>query len=161
MSKKVRVAANATIVGDVTLSEGANIWYGAVVRGDNGPIRIGENTNIQDNAVLHASPDSPLTIGADVTVGHAAVVHGCTVEDGALVGMGAILLNGCVVGAESMVAAGALVTGGTVIPPKMLAMGSPAKVVRPLREDELRQNREGTEEYLHLSGQLPAVEDRA
>ena len=158
MSKTVHVAANATIVGDVTLSEGANIWYGAVLRGDNGPIRIGENTNIQDNAVLHASPDSPLTIGANVTVGHAAIVHGCTVGDGALVGMGAVLLNGCVVGEEAMVAAGALVTGGTVIPPKMLAMGSPAKVVRPLREDELHQNREGTQEYLHLSGQLPIAE---
>lgn len=159
MSKIVRVAANATLVGDVTLGDNASIWYGAVVRGDTGPIHIGSNTNIQDNAVLHGSPGSPLTIGDNVTVGHAAIVHGCTVKDGALVGMGAILLNGCVVGEEAMVAAGALVTGGTVIPPMMLAMGSPAKVIRPLREDELGHNRIGTVEYLHLSEQLPLAED--
>lgn len=156
MIKTVRVAKNATIVGEVTLGEHASVWYGAVVRGDNGAICIGKNTNIQDNAVLHASLSSPLTIGDDVTVGHGAIVHGCTVEDGALIGMGAILLNGCVVGAEAMVAAGALVTGGTTIPPGMLAMGSPAKVIRPLREDELAHNRAGTEEYLHLSEQLEA-----
>lgn len=150
----VRLAETAAVVGDVVLSGGVSVWYGAAVRGDNGPIRIGENTNIQDNAVLHASPDDPLTIGADVTVGHGAIVHGCTVEDGALIGMGAILLNGCIVGAESMVAAGALVTGGTVIPPRHLAIGSPAKVIRPLREEELSLNRAGVEEYLHLSKQL-------
>lgn len=161
MSRTVRVANSATIVGDVTLGDNASIWYGAVVRGDNGPIRIGNNTNIQDNAVLHGSPGFPLTIGSDVTVGHAAVVHGCTVEDGALIGMGAILLNGCTVGAEAMVAAGSLVTGGTAIPPKMLVMGSPAKVIRPLREDELGQNRAGTKEYLRLAKQLPVLEDRA
>lgn len=158
MSKEIRVAANATVVGDVTLGEGASVWYGAVIRGDDAPIRIGANTNIQDNAVLHASPDLPLVIGADVTVGHGAIVHGCTVEDGALVGMGSILLNGCVVGAEAMVAAGALVTGGTVIPPKMLAVGSPAKVLRPLREEELLANRAGTAEYLHLAQALPCRE---
>lgn len=161
MSKKIRVAANATIVGDVILSEGVNIWYGAVLRGDHGAIRIGKNTNVQDNSVLHASGSSDIIIGDDVTIGHAAIVHGCTVEDGALVGMGAILLNCCVVGTEAMVAAGSLVPQGMVIPPRMLAMGSPAKVVRPLREEELVKNRAGTAEYLNLAEQLPLMEDPA
>ena len=116
------VAGNAVVVGDVTLQPGSTVWYGAVIRGDEGPITIGENTNIQDNAVLHCDEDFPMTVGRGVTVGHGAILHGCTVEDGALIGMGAVLLNGCVIGADSLVAAGALVTQGAVIPPGSLVV---------------------------------------
>ena len=105
-----RVAENATLSGAVKVDAGANIWYGAVVRGDEAPVSIGRETNVQDNAVIHASLGCPAAVGSRVTVGHSAVVHGCTVEDGCLVGMGSILLDGCVIGAHSLIGAGALVT---------------------------------------------------
>lgn len=158
----VWMAENATVVGDVILGAGVSLWYGAVVRGDTNTVRIGENTNIQDNVVVHPGRTHPVTLGANITVGHGAIVHGCTVEDGALIGMGAILLNDCVVGAEAMIAAGSLVPQGKVIPPRMLAMGSPAKVVRPLREEELAAQRRSAEDYLHIATtQLLAAEGRA
>lgn len=153
LGKDVRVAENATITGNVTLGEGANVWYSAVVRADDEPIYIGRDTNIQEGAVLHIASGFPLSVGAGVTLGHGAIVHGCTVEDGVLVGMGAILLNGCVIGEGSIVAAGAVVTEGTVIPPRSMAMGIPAKVVRPLREEEVHANHASAAEYLHLSAQ--------
>lgn len=129
-------APNATAVGRVTLEPGASLWYGVVARGDSQSIAIGANTNIQDNAVLHVSATDSLSIGQGVTVGHGAILHGCTVEDDCLIGMGAILMNGCVIGSGSLVAAGALVTEGTIIPPGSLVMGSPAKVRRPLTLEE-------------------------
>ena len=144
-----KVAENATLVGSVTLGPNTSVWYGAVIRGDEAPISIGENTNIQDNATVHASPNFPAHVGSNVTVGHNAVVHGCTVEDGCLIGMGAILLNGCVIGAGSMVAAGALVPQNKVIPPGSLVMGAPAKVVHTLEEAEGR-----------LRGELNVVESQ-
>jgi len=140
LSSGVYVADNATLMGQVTLEQGANIWYGAVLRGDQAPITIGENSNIQDNAVVHVSASFPVHVGKNVTVGHAAILHGCTVEDNCLIGMGAILLNGCVIGEGSLVAAGALVTQGKVIPPHSLVMGSPAKVVRSLTQKEIDEN---------------------
>ena len=149
-----RVAENAVVVGDVTVEAGASLWYGAVLRGDEAPIRVGRDSNIQDNAVLHCDEDFPMTVGRVVTVGHGAILHGCTVEDGALIGMGAVLLNGCVIGADSLVAAGALVTQGAVIPPGSLVVGSPARVKRPLRPDELAGLAQDAGKYLRLSAEL-------
>ena len=122
------VAPNATLAGDVVLAAGSSVWYGAVVRGDTGAIRIGKNSNIQDNAVLHTGPNLGVTIGKNVSIGHSAVVHGCTVGDGALIGMHATVMNGAVVGKNAVVAAGALVLENTVVPDGMVAMGVPAKV---------------------------------
>lgn len=130
------VAPTATLIGRVSLGEGASVWYGVVVRGDQAQISIGARSNLQDNTVCHADPGSPLTVGEGVTVGHAAILHGCTVQDGSLVGMGATVLNGAVIGAGSMVAAMALVTEGVVVPPGSLVAGVPAKVRRPLTEAE-------------------------
>jgi len=136
------VAPGATVIGNVVLGAGSSIWYGCVLRGDNDRITIGAETNIQDLTVIHVDTGFPCRIGARVAVGHRAILHGCTIGDGALIGMGAILLNGAVVEAGAVVAAGALVPEGRVIPAGMLAMGSPARVVRPvdpalaLRRDE-------------------------
>lgn len=155
------IAANATVVGDVEIDQDASVWYGAVLRGDEGSIRLGEGSNIQDQAVLHAEADFPAVVGKDVTVGHGAIVHGCTVEDGSLIGMGAILLNGCVIGAGSLVGAGALVTQHTVIPPNSLVMGSPAKVIRPLRPDERESLLHSAQHYRSLAAaQLPPAGDK-
>ena len=149
-----RVAETAVVVGEVSVEAGASLWYGAVLRGDEAPIRVGRDSNIQDNAVLHCDEGFPMTVGRGVTVGHGAILHGCTVEDGALIGMGAVLLNGCVIGADSLVAAGALVTQGAVIPPGSLVVGSPARVKRPLRPDELAGLAQDTGKYLRLSAEL-------
>jgi carbonic anhydrase/acetyltransferase-like protein (isoleucine patch superfamily) len=123
------VAPTATVIGDVVIEEGASIWYGVVIRADRARIRIGARSNVQDNAVFHADPGAPVDLGCDVTVGHAAIVHGATVEDGSLIGMGATLLNHSVVGAGSLVAAAALVREGQVIPPRSMVAGVPAKVL--------------------------------
>lgn len=148
-------APNATAVGDVRLEKDASLWYGAVARGDNNFIHIGEGSNVQDNSVIHVSPEHPVVIGKKVTVGHNAILHACTVEDHALIGMGAILLDGCVIGERSMVGAGALVTGGTVVPPGSLVIGSPAKVKRALTPEELATLEEDCEVYVeHAREQL-------
>lgn len=153
-----RIAPNATLVGDVLVERDASVWYGAVIRGDECPIRLGEGSNVQDQAVIHGDVGFPADIGRDVTIGHGALVHGCTVEDGCLIGMGAILLNGCVIGAGSLVAAGALVTQHTVIPPGSLVMGSPARVVRPLTSEEADSLPHSAQLYMTLSqAQLPAA----
>ena len=124
------VAGNAVVVGDVTLQPGSTVWYGAVIRGDEGPITMGENANGQDNAVLHCDPGSHILLGRDVTVGHGAIVHGCTVGDNTLIGMHATLLNHCVVGSGCIIGAGALVPEGKVIPDGTVAVGVPARVVK-------------------------------
>ena len=153
-----RAAESAVVVGNVTVEEGASLWYGAVLRGDEAAIRVGAQSNIQDNAVLHCDEACPLTVGRRVTVGHGAILHGCTVEDGCLIGMGAILLNGCVIGAGSLVAAGALVTQNAAIPPGSLVMGSPAKVRRALSPEEQASLPESAQLYRELSAaQLPAA----
>lgn len=131
------VAPTATLIGQVSFGPGASAWYGVVVRGDTTPIRIGARSNLQDNVVCHADPHAPLTVGEAVTIGHAAVLHGCTVEDGCLIGMGATVLNNAVIGRGSLVAAKALVTEGMVVPPGSLVAGVPAKVRRPLTDDEI------------------------
>ena len=145
------VAPNATVIGDVRLGARASIWYGAILRAEAEPIDIGVGTNIQDGAVVHVDPGFPATIGSAVSVGHNAVLHGCTVEDGCLIGMGSIVLNGAVIGAGSLVAAGALVPQGVVIPPGSLVAGVPGKVRRELSEAEVAANRFNAELYQGLS----------
>ncbi|MEO7814265.1 MAG: gamma carbonic anhydrase family protein [Sphingomicrobium sp.] len=130
-------APSADLIGDVRLGARASIWFGAVIRADNTPIVIGDESNIQDGAVGHSDPGAPLTVGARVTVGHQAILHGCTVGDEALIGMGARVLNGAVIGAQCLVGAGALVTEGKVFEPRMLIVGSPARAIRPLTDTEV------------------------
>ncbi len=130
------VADSAVVVGSVVLGHGASVWFNSVVRGDNDGITIGDGTNIQDAAVLHVDEGIPLTLGANVSVGHQAVLHGCTVEDGALIGIGAVVLNHAVVGRGSLVGANALVSEGKVIPERSLVVGSPARVVRTLTAED-------------------------
>ena len=130
------IADTARVVGAVTLGAQVSVWYSAVLRGDGDSIRVGERTNLQDGAVLHADPGFPLVVGAGVSVGHAAVLHGCTVEDDVLVGMGAVVMNGAVIGGGSMIGAGALVSPGTVVPPGSLVVGTPGKVRRETTPDE-------------------------
>ena len=132
------IAAGAVVLGDVTLGEESSVWYGAVVRGDMAPIVIGPQSNIQDGTIVHVMNQThPTTIGDNVTVGHSVTLHGCTIEDRCLIGMGAILLNGAHIGTGSIVAAGALVVEEMKVPPRSLVMGSPAKVRRPLSDEEV------------------------
>ena len=126
------VAPGAHVMGHVVIGAGVGIWFGAMLRGDNEPLVIGEGTNIQENCVLHTDMGYPLTIGRDCTIGHTAILHGCTIGDGSLIGMGATVLNGAVIGEGCLIGAGALVTEGKVIPDGSLVMGSPGKVVRSL-----------------------------
>jgi carbonic anhydrase/acetyltransferase-like protein (isoleucine patch superfamily) len=135
--ESVFVADNAAIIGDVTLEENASVWFGASIRGDNEPIRIGAGTNVQEGAVLHADPGFPLTLEANVTVGHQAMLHGCTVQEGALIGIQAVVLNGAVIGRNCLVGAGAVVTDGKIFPDNSLILGAPAKVVRELTEADI------------------------
>ena len=130
-------APSADLIGDVRLGPRASIWFGAVIRADNTPILIGEESNVQDGAVGHSDPGAPLTIGNRVTVGHQAILHGCTIGDGALIGMGARLLNGAVIGELCLVGAGALITEGKIFEPKMLIVGSPGRAIRALSEAEI------------------------
>ena len=149
LDPSVYVVDSATVIGDVVIGPESSIWFGAVVRGDIEPIRIGARSNVQDNATLHVVGGKfATTLGDGVTVGHNAVVHGCTIEDGALVGMGAIVLDGAVVGAESLIAAGALVPPGMRVPPRSLVLGSPGKVVRPVSDDELERIRSSASNYV-------------
>jgi carbonic anhydrase/acetyltransferase-like protein (isoleucine patch superfamily) len=144
------IADNATIVGRVSLGAGATVWFGAVVRGDTEDVRIGARTNIQDNSVLHADPGFPLELGADVTVGHRAIVHGCTVGAGSLIGMGAVVLNGARIGAGSIVGAHALVTEGKEFPDGVLIIGSPARVARTLEPEERERNLRTAAHYVAM-----------
>jgi carbonic anhydrase/acetyltransferase-like protein (isoleucine patch superfamily) len=144
------VAPNATLIGQVRLAARAGVWYSATLRAEAEPIDIGAGTNIQDGVVIHVDPEFPVRVGAGVSVGHNAVLHGCTVEDGALIGMGAIVLNGAVIGAGSLVAAGALIPQGAVIPPRSLVAGVPGKVRRELSDAELAHNRHNAAVYEHL-----------
>lgn len=131
------VAPNATLVGKVRIAADANVWFGAVLRGDIDEIVLGARSNLQDNAVIHTEAGNPTIVGEDVSIGHGAIVHGCVVEDGCLIGMNATVLNGAVIGANTLVAAGALVLEGTVVPPRSLVAGVPAKVRRELTDDEV------------------------
>jgi carbonic anhydrase/acetyltransferase-like protein (isoleucine patch superfamily) len=146
------VADTAAVVGDVVLGARASIWYGAVVRGDVESVSIGQDSNVQDNSVIHVDSSGFATrVGDGVTVGHRVILHGCTIGDGALVGMGAIVMNGAEVGAGAMVAAGALVPPGLKIAPGMLAVGAPARVKRPLTDEEKALLRESAAHYVALA----------
>jgi len=144
IDKKVGfIAPSADLIGDITLAEGVNIWFNTVIRADVDSISIGKNTNVQDCSVIHTDQGFPTILGEGITVGHSAVIHGCTIEDHCLIGMGAVVLNGAVVGEESLVGAGSLVPQGMKIPPRSLVLGSPAKVVKELKPgmiDAIRKN---------------------
>ncbi len=142
------VAPEATVIGRVALGERASVWPGAVVRGDDDTITVGANTNIQDGAVLHVDPGCPLAIGANVTVGHQATLHGCTSGDGTLIGLQAIVYHRAVIGRECLVAAGAIVTEGKVFPDRSLIVGEPARVVRPVNERDLAAMRANLDAYV-------------
>jgi gamma-carbonic anhydrase len=139
LGRNVFLAPGTYVMGDVELGDDVNIWFGTVIRGDDNRIRIGARTNIQDNSVIHVTDDNgPTTIGADVLVGHGVVLHGCTIEDGAFIGMGSTILDGAVVETGAMVAAGALVTPGKRVKSGELWAGNPAKLFRPLKESEIK-----------------------
>ena len=144
----VFVAANATVLGDVTLGRGVNIWYGAVLRADEGALILGENSNVQDNAVLHCDPGGQVVLGKNVTVGHSAIVHGCTVGDNSLIGMHATILNHAVVGRNCIIGAGALVPEGMVIPDGSVAVGVPAKVIKQVSPAQIEANLHNAAHYV-------------
>ncbi len=143
------IEATAVVIGDVVMGEDCSVWFNTVIRGDVHYIRIGNRTNVQDLCMLHVTHDThPLTIGNNVTIGHHVVLHGCTIQDRVLVGMGAIIMDSAVIGEDSVVGAGALIVEGTVVPPKSLILGSPAKVKRPVTDKELAWIKESAENYV-------------
>ena len=158
--KTAFIAPGAVVLGDVALGPRSSVWYQAVLRGDMAPIVIGEATNIQDGTIVHVDEGKPATIGARVGVGHRAILHGCTVEDDCLIGMGSVLLNGVVIGTGSVVAAGAVLPEGMVVPPGSLVMGVPGRVARPV-DDGLRARIRGTWQHYvveaerHRGGTFP------
>jgi len=145
------VASNATINGDVVLGPNSSVFYGAVLRGDIHEIRVGEGTNIQDNAIVHLADDYGAYIGKWCTIGHAAIVHACTIGDECLIGMGATILDGAVIGAHSIVGANSLVPQGMVVPPGSMVYGSPAKVIRPLKPEEIAGLKPWAEKYVEVA----------
>lgn len=151
VSEGAWLAPGSVVSGGVRIGPGSSIWYGASVRGDTEEVTIGSDSNLQDNAVIHADPGYPAMIGDRVSIGHAAVLHGCTVGDGVIVGMGAVVLNGAVIGAGAMVAAGAVVLEGVRVPPGVLAAGVPAKVRRDLTEPEREGMLAGIHRYPRLA----------
>ena len=147
MKKNYYIASGAVVTGDVELGNDVSIWHNAVLRGDSGKITIGDRTNIQDGCIVHEETH----IGADCTVGHGAIVHGCTVGDGCLIGMGAIVLNGAVLGAGCLVGAGAVVTGKTNAPAGSVLLGSPAKIVKELTAEQMQQQKKDALHYVELA----------
>ncbi|KUO68801.1 MAG: gamma carbonic anhydrase family protein [Alphaproteobacteria bacterium BRH_c36] len=133
------VAPTATVIGNVDIREDASVWFGTVIRGDNEPIVLGERVNIQENCVLHTDPGYPMTIHPDCTIGHIVMLHGCTVEPGALVGIGSIVLNGAVIGEGSLIGANSLIPEGKVIPPRSLVVGSPGRIIRELTAEQVAE----------------------
>jgi carbonic anhydrase/acetyltransferase-like protein (isoleucine patch superfamily) len=151
LGARVFVAGNATVIGDVVLGDDASVWFGTVIRGDVHFIRIGARTNIQDNCTLHVNTGThPVNIAEDVTMGHGVIAHGCTIERGALIGMGSRVLDGAVVGEQALVGAGALVAEGMHVPPRTLVVGVPAKVKRDLTAEELARLEESWKHYVEL-----------
>lgn len=147
MEKRYYLASGAVVTGDVELGNDVSIWHNAVLRGDSGKITVGDRTNIQDGCIVHEETH----IGADCTVGHGAIVHGCTVGDGCLIGMGAIVLNGAVLGAGCLVGAGAVVTGKTNAPAGSVLLGSPAKIVKELTAEQMQQQKQDAMHYVELA----------
>lgn len=142
------IAPTAVLIGNVEVGPNASVWFGAVLRGDNAPIRVGAGSNVQEGAVLHVDPDSPLSIGEFVTIGHQAMLHGCTVGDGSLIGIQAIVLNGARIGRGCLIGAGALITEGKEIPDGSVVMGAPGKVVRQLDEAAIARLRASADGYV-------------
>jgi carbonic anhydrase/acetyltransferase-like protein (isoleucine patch superfamily) len=142
------VAPNATVIGDVRLGKNASIWWNATLRGDNDPIHIGDNTNIQDGSVLHTDEGVPMHIGKDVTVGHLVMLHGCTVGDGSLIGIGSVILNRAVIGKGCIVGANTLIPEGKVFPDRVLIVGSPGKVVRELTDEDVARLKKSADHYV-------------
>jgi carbonic anhydrase/acetyltransferase-like protein (isoleucine patch superfamily) len=155
------VASNATLIGDVEVGERASVWFGTVLRGDLAPIRIGARTNIQDGTIIHSDPGFPVEIGEGVTVGHGAILHGCKVQDGALIGIGATVLDGAVIGKEALIGANALVTPNKVIPERALVMGSPGKVVRLLTDAEIEELKHGADLYVASADEYSDIDGAA
>jgi carbonic anhydrase/acetyltransferase-like protein (isoleucine patch superfamily) len=152
--KSCFIEETGVVIGDVVMGEQCSVWFHAVIRGDVNYIRIGHRTNVQDLCMLHVTHDTaPLIIGDDVTIGHHVVLHGCTVKDRVLIGMGAIIMDGAVIGEDSVVGASALLTEKTIVPPKSLVLGSPAKVKRPVTEEELTWIRESAQNYIRYARQ--------
>ena len=161
IGKQVFIAPTAVIIGDVEIGDGASIWYGAVLRGDMDPIRIGANTNIQDNCTVHTDYGHPVHIGVCVTIGHNVVVHGCTIEDNCLIGLGALILTGALIRTGSLVAAGAVLKEGQEIGPQSLAAGIPARVKRALTATESSGLQRATQIYLDLAkAHIHLIENR-
>ena len=153
------VAPGAVVRGEVHLAENSSVFYNAVLRGDRAPISIGEGTNIQDNCVVHVEYDLPVTVGKNGSVGHGAILHGCTVGDETLIGMGAIVLNGAQIGKSCLIGAGALVTQNAVIPDGCMAVGSPARVKRPLTPEEMDGLRQSAADYRQEAQECKALEE--
>ncbi len=151
MSEKTKIFDGAKLIGNVEMKDNVSIWYNAVLRGDIEPITIDENSNVQDNCVVHVSKNYPVKIGKNVSVGHGAIVHGCTIEDNVLIGMGAIILNGAHIEKNCLVGAGALVTENKTFPEGSLIIGSPAKAIRQLTEEEIESITENATHYVELS----------
>ncbi|NBK23861.1 MAG: gamma carbonic anhydrase family protein [Spirochaetia bacterium] len=154
VGKDCYIAPSADLIGNVTLKDGCSVWFHATLRADVGSIEIGEQTNIQDNAVLHVTKDQNLVVGARCTVGHSAILHACTIANECLIGMGAIVLDGSYIGEQSLVGAGSVVSPNKSFPPRSLLMGVPAKLVRTLTDEEYEKIRENTEEYAHYAQDL-------
>ena len=148
------ISETAVIIGDVTLKKNSNIWFGSVLRGDMESIFIGENTNVQENSVIHVDKSEKVIIGDNCTIGHNAIIHGCTIGNNTLIGMGAIILNGAKIGNNSIVAAGSLVTQNKEFEDGVLILGNPAKVIRKLTEDELEKNKQSSLNYDKLSKEI-------
>ena len=148
LGASVWVAPNATVIGDVRLAENVSIWWNAVLRGDNDPIAIGANSNIQDGSVLHTDEGVPMSIGRDVTVGHLVMLHGCTVGDGSLIGIKSVILNGAVIDTQCLIGANTLIPEGKVIPDRSLVMGSPGKVVRELTDEQVARIAHAAQHYV-------------
>jgi carbonic anhydrase/acetyltransferase-like protein (isoleucine patch superfamily) len=142
------VAPTACVIGQVALAARASVWFGAILRGDNEPIHIGEGSNVQESAVLHTDPGFPLQVAANVTIGHQAMLHGCTIGEGSLVGIQSVVLNGAVIGKSCLIGAGALITERKVFPDRTLILGSPAKVVRELTDEEVARLLRSAEDYV-------------
>ncbi len=150
------IAPSSDVIGNVILEENVSIWFGAVLRGDNETIHIGENSNIQDGSVLHTDPGSPLTVAANVTVGHQVMLHGCTIGEGSLIGIKAVILNHAVIGKNCLIGANALITEGKVIPDNSLVIGSPGKVVRTLSAEEVAAMHANTAHYVKKAAHFTA-----
>lgn len=151
LDEELYIAETAVIVGDVTLKKNANIWFGAVLRGDEAPIIIGENTNIQENCVVHVDYGNNVVIGDGCTIGHGAIIHGCSIKNNVLVGMGAIILNGAKIGNDTIVGAGSLISQNKEFEDGVLILGNPAKVVRKLTKEEIENNKKSCLNYIELS----------